>query len=60
MDNLYNKQTRTTKALTQQRWLFCYCGMLRATGMVILASKSLNGVFLLLQACWGTPREVGR
>ena len=28
-----------------------------ATGMVILAWKSLNGVFLLLHACWGTARE---
>ena len=31
--------------------------MHRATGMVILAWKSLNGVFLLLHACLGTPRE---
>ena len=58
MDNyLPQTLTRRTKALTQQRWPFCYCGMHRATGMVILARKSLNGVFLLLHACWGTPRE---
>ena len=31
--------------------------MHRTTGMVILAWKSLNGVFLLLHACWGTPME---
>ena len=41
----------------QQRWLFCYCGMHHATGTVILAWKSLNGVFLLLHKCWGTLRE---
>ena len=28
-----------------------------ATGMVIPALNSLNGVFLLLHACWGTPRD---
>ena len=56
-NSLLQTLTRTTKALTQQRWLFCYCGMRQATGMVILARKSLNGVLLLLHACWGTPRE---
>ena len=56
-NNLQQTLTRRTKALTQQRWLFCYCGRHRATGMVILACKSLNGVFLLLHACCGTQRE---
>ena len=55
---IYHKTlTRTTRALTQQRWLFCYYGMHHATRMVIPACQSLNGVFLLLHACWGTLRE---
>ena len=56
-NNLRQTLTRTTRALAQQRWLSCYYGLQKATGMVIIALKSLNGVFLLLRACWEPLRE---
>ena len=58
MDNWYNKHFTTNpdknyKSLNAQRWPSCYYEIHHATGMVLLASKRWNGVFLLWCACWG-------
>ena len=62
MDTWYNEQFTTNpdknnKSLNATAWLSCSYGMHHATGMVILALKSWNSVFLLLRACWRTVRE---